>query len=280
MLVELFLEGRTVRFNRTHQSIWKQSFHSRDRGVVQVIWREAVGRLGVSDCYLSGAQTNHQVGDEGVFCFSWAVAHHHTPAVLLGQLTPKGVKPGWRLLKRMQAHWLHLTSVHIMLWCPQSVISVLLMAVSTSTASHLGNSAHLGPVRWCYLGTSSHSHSLPLVQDSPCQRPVWFLLNVQVSFKCSKKYHVNLNESTLLTFINAPTLIIISLQVCRSFFLITYLASYPKFPVRDRAIYGMYGAHALTLRSKPVVCRLHQRCDGEQKCCWTDKDVKEKFACS
>lgn len=221
MLVELFLQGRTVRFDRTHQSIWKQSFHSRDMGVVQVIWREAVRWLGVSDCYLSGAQTNHKVGDEGVFCFSWAVAHHHTPAVLLGQLTPKGVKPGWRLLKRMQAHCLHLTSLHIMLWCPKSVISVVLIAVLTSPVSHLCNSAHLGPMRWCYLGTSSHSHSLPLVQHSPRQRPVWFVLNVQqVTFKCSKKYHVDLDESTLLTFINAPTLIIISLQLCSSFFLI------------------------------------------------------------
>ncbi len=40
-------------------------------------------------CYLSSAETNHQVSYKGVLCFSWAVAHHHTPAVLLGQLTPE-----------------------------------------------------------------------------------------------------------------------------------------------------------------------------------------------
>lgn len=92
--VELLLEGRTVRFNITHQTREKKYFHSRDSGVVQVIWSETVVRLGVSDCYLSGAETNHQVGDEGVFRFSGAVAHHHAPAVLLGQLTPKVVKQG------------------------------------------------------------------------------------------------------------------------------------------------------------------------------------------
>lgn len=43
----------------------------------------------MSESYLSGAQTNHQVGYEGVLCFPRAVAHHHTPAVLLGQLTPE-----------------------------------------------------------------------------------------------------------------------------------------------------------------------------------------------
>lgn len=40
-------------------------------------------------CYLSGAETNHQVSYKSVLCFSWAVAHHHPPAILLGQLTPE-----------------------------------------------------------------------------------------------------------------------------------------------------------------------------------------------
>lgn len=40
-------------------------------------------------CYLPSAETNHQVSYKGVLCFSGAVAHHHAPAVLLGQLAPK-----------------------------------------------------------------------------------------------------------------------------------------------------------------------------------------------
>lgn len=113
-------EGRTVGFNRSHQS----------RREIFSFWglgsKETVVRFGVSDCYLSGAETHHQVSDEGVFCFSWAMAHHHTPAVLLGQLAPKGVKPGWRPLQWMQVHCLQLMSVHNTLWCPQSVIRVVL----------------------------------------------------------------------------------------------------------------------------------------------------------
>lgn len=37
--------------------------------------------------YLSSAQANHQVSDESVLSLSWAVAHHHTPAIGLSQLT-------------------------------------------------------------------------------------------------------------------------------------------------------------------------------------------------
>lgn len=36
--------------------------------------------------YLSGAETNHQVSNEGVLCLSRAMADHHTPAITLGQL--------------------------------------------------------------------------------------------------------------------------------------------------------------------------------------------------
>lgn len=36
--------------------------------------------------YLSSAETDHQVSDEGVLCLSRAMADHHTPAVTLGHL--------------------------------------------------------------------------------------------------------------------------------------------------------------------------------------------------
>lgn len=39
--------------------------------------------------YLSSAETNHQVSDEGVLCLSRAMADHHTPAVTLGHLAAK-----------------------------------------------------------------------------------------------------------------------------------------------------------------------------------------------
>ncbi len=39
--------------------------------------------------YLSSAETDHQVSDEGVLCLSRAMADHHTPAVALGQLAAK-----------------------------------------------------------------------------------------------------------------------------------------------------------------------------------------------
>lgn len=35
---------------------------------------------------LASAETHYQVSNEGVFCLSRAVAHHHTPAIGLGQL--------------------------------------------------------------------------------------------------------------------------------------------------------------------------------------------------
>ncbi|KAF3839248.1 hypothetical protein F7725_017965 [Dissostichus mawsoni] len=35
------------------------------------------------------AETDHQVSYKGVLCFSGAVTHHHSPAVLLSQLTPE-----------------------------------------------------------------------------------------------------------------------------------------------------------------------------------------------
>lgn len=39
--------------------------------------------------YLSGAQTDHKVSNEGVLCLSRAVADHHAPAVALGHLAAK-----------------------------------------------------------------------------------------------------------------------------------------------------------------------------------------------
>ena len=39
--------------------------------------------------YLSGAQSDHQVRDEGVFSLSGAMADHHTPTTALSQLTPE-----------------------------------------------------------------------------------------------------------------------------------------------------------------------------------------------
>lgn len=41
------------------------------------------------DNYLSSAETDHQVSDEGVLRLSRAVADHHTPAVTLGHLAAK-----------------------------------------------------------------------------------------------------------------------------------------------------------------------------------------------
>lgn len=90
VLLELILEGRDVRFIRTHQTGGKNLFIlGTEKMFKSYEGRQVVGQ-GVSECYLSSAETNHQVGDEGVLCFSRAVAHHHTPAVLLGQLTPEG----------------------------------------------------------------------------------------------------------------------------------------------------------------------------------------------
>lgn len=39
--------------------------------------------------YLSGAESDHQVGDEGVLGLSGAMADHHTPTAALSQLTPE-----------------------------------------------------------------------------------------------------------------------------------------------------------------------------------------------
>lgn len=39
-----------------------------------------------ADTNLASAETHYQVSNEGVFCLSRTVAHHHTPAVGLGQL--------------------------------------------------------------------------------------------------------------------------------------------------------------------------------------------------
>lgn len=39
--------------------------------------------------YLSSAETDHQVSNEGVLCLSRAMADHHTPAVALGHLAAK-----------------------------------------------------------------------------------------------------------------------------------------------------------------------------------------------
>lgn len=37
--------------------------------------------------YLSCAETDHQVSDEGVLSLAGAMAHHHTPTIRLSQLT-------------------------------------------------------------------------------------------------------------------------------------------------------------------------------------------------
>ena len=42
--------------------------------------------------YLSSAETNHQVGNEGVLCLSGAMADHHAPAVTLGHLAAEKKK--------------------------------------------------------------------------------------------------------------------------------------------------------------------------------------------
>lgn len=39
--------------------------------------------------YLSSAETDHKVSDEGVLSLSGAMADHHTPAVTLGHLATK-----------------------------------------------------------------------------------------------------------------------------------------------------------------------------------------------
>lgn len=39
-----------------------------------------------ADTNLASAETHYQVSNEGVLCLSRAVAHHHTPAIGLGQL--------------------------------------------------------------------------------------------------------------------------------------------------------------------------------------------------
>lgn len=47
-------------------------------------------KIRVKNChlrfYLSSAETDHQVSDEGILCLSRAMADHHTPAVALGHL--------------------------------------------------------------------------------------------------------------------------------------------------------------------------------------------------
>lgn len=40
-----------------------------------------------SHTHLAGAQTNHQISDEGVLSLSRAMAHHHAPTTGLSQLT-------------------------------------------------------------------------------------------------------------------------------------------------------------------------------------------------
>ena len=55
-------------------------------------------RLNYNKCkacaHLSSAESNHQVGDEGVLCLSWAMADHHTPTIRLSQFTPERQKEG------------------------------------------------------------------------------------------------------------------------------------------------------------------------------------------
>ena len=46
-------------------------------------------RLRVKFAYLSSAESNHQVSDEGVLRLSGAMADHHAPTVRLSQFTPE-----------------------------------------------------------------------------------------------------------------------------------------------------------------------------------------------
>lgn len=39
-----------------------------------------------TDTNLTSAEADHQVSNEGIFCFSRAVTHHHAPAIGLGKL--------------------------------------------------------------------------------------------------------------------------------------------------------------------------------------------------
>lgn len=39
-----------------------------------------------TDTNLTSAEPDHEVSNEGIFCFSGAVTHHHAPAVGLGKL--------------------------------------------------------------------------------------------------------------------------------------------------------------------------------------------------
>lgn len=43
-------------------------------------------RAAGTDTNLTSAETHYQVSNEGIFCLSRAVTHHHTPAVGLGEL--------------------------------------------------------------------------------------------------------------------------------------------------------------------------------------------------
>lgn len=49
-----------------------------------------------TDTNLTSAETNYQISNEGIFCFSRAMTHHHTPAIGLGKLAArreKQIKP-------------------------------------------------------------------------------------------------------------------------------------------------------------------------------------------
>lgn len=45
--------------------------------------------MAATDTNLASAETNYQISDEGIFCFSRAVTHHHTPAIGLGKLAAR-----------------------------------------------------------------------------------------------------------------------------------------------------------------------------------------------
>jgi len=47
-----------------------------------------------TDTNLTSAETNHQISNEGIFCFPRAVTHHHTPAIGLGKLATGRDKQG------------------------------------------------------------------------------------------------------------------------------------------------------------------------------------------
>lgn len=51
-----------------------------------VVLGQVLGSARGTSFDLTSGETHYQISNEGVFCLSRAVAHHHTPAIGLGQL--------------------------------------------------------------------------------------------------------------------------------------------------------------------------------------------------